>query len=49
MMEALIDLNEVLEKLRNKHKNIFIINQDTNKGQSFSIYNGVHFLIINQL
>ena len=34
---------EVLEKLRNKHKNIFIINQDTNKGQSFSIYNGVHF------
>ncbi len=32
---------EVLEEIRNKCNNVYIINQVTNKGQSFSIFNGV--------
>tara|TARA_Y100001970_G_C14151657_1_gene813052 strand:- start:406 stop:1107 length:702 start_codon:yes stop_codon:yes gene_type:complete len=32
---------EVLEEIKNKYNNIYIINQVTNKGQSFSIFNGV--------
>ena len=34
-------LDEIRNKNKNKNKNIIVINQDTNQGQSFSIYNGV--------